>query len=76
MRDVRKTHRLSNPGARQNVVFEMGLFIGSLGRNKVCAVLELVAGRKPLVSYPPFPRTPGPVTNDPLVRAKITHRGF
>jgi predicted nucleotide-binding protein len=28
------------PRARQNVVFEMGLFIGMLGRRKVCAVYE------------------------------------
>jgi predicted nucleotide-binding protein len=28
------------PRARQNVVFEMGLFIGLLGRDKVCAVYE------------------------------------
>jgi len=28
------------PRARQNVVFEMGLFIGMLGRQKVCAVYE------------------------------------
>jgi predicted nucleotide-binding protein len=28
------------PRARQNVVFEMGLFIGLLGRDKVCAIYE------------------------------------
>jgi len=28
------------PRARQNVVFEMGLFIGLLGRKKVCAVFD------------------------------------
>jgi len=35
-----KTNDKSNPRARQNVILELGFFIGKLGRNKVCPLYE------------------------------------
>ena len=35
-----KTAKVMNPRARQNVVFEMGYFIGKLGRNRVMVLIE------------------------------------
>ncbi|WP_299798546.1 nucleotide-binding protein [uncultured Maribacter sp.] len=35
-----KTNDKMNPRARQNVILELGFFIGKLGRNKVCPLYE------------------------------------
>lgn len=39
-RDKEKDEAANRYRARQNVVFEHGLFIGSLGRNRVCALVK------------------------------------
>jgi predicted nucleotide-binding protein len=44
--------------ARQNVVFEFGLFMGALGRDKVCCLLDVSVNDKPTdidgILYEPF----------------------
>jgi hypothetical protein len=41
---IMKASSSLQPRARQNVVFELGFFFGSLGRGRVCAVYEMGVG--------------------------------
>jgi len=44
---VSKIFQMLNERARQNVVFELGLFIGALGRENVCSLLHKDVKEKP-----------------------------